>query len=157
MFGVKLPSQLSTAVASPIWKIAMSSQVNVKVSPLRKPAKRGLIGVITGAMVSLTVTVWLAVRVLPQASVAVQVRTIFFLLMHVESVVVVANVKRGDWSQASDTEGVPKVGTLPMQSTVTFAGMLVRIGAVLSWTVMVWIAVAILPQASVAVNVRVIV
>ena len=157
MFGVKLPSQLSTAVASPIWKIAMSSQVNVKVSPLRKPAKRGLIGVITGAMVSLTVTVWLAVRVLPQASVAVQVRTIFFLLMHVESVVVVVNVKRGDGSQASDTEGVLEVGTLPMQSTVTFAGMLDRIGAVLSWTVMVWVAVAVLPQASVAVNVRVIV
>ena len=110
----------------------MSSQVNVKVSPLRKPAKRGLIGVITGAMVSLTVTVWLAVRVLPQASVAVQVRTIFFLLMHVESVVVVVNVKRGDWSQASDTEGVPEFDTLLIQSTVTFAGMLVRIGAVLS-------------------------
>ena len=66
----------------------MSSQANAKVSPLWNPAKRGLTGVITGAIVSLTVITWLAVAVLPQASVAVQVRTTFFLLLHVESVVV---------------------------------------------------------------------
>src|SRR5436309_1996590 len=45
-------------------------------------------------------------------------------------------------------------GTTPAHWTVTSAGMLVMTGALVSLTVMVWMRLLLLPQASVAVYVR---
>ena len=63
------------------------------------------------------------------------------------------NVNLGEASQASDTEGLVAVGTIPPQLTVTFVGTFVNVGAALSPTLIVCVAVAELPHASVAVHV----
>ena len=57
-------------------------------------------------------------------------------------------------SQLSVAVTVGAVG-MAEHSTVKFAGIFVKTGAVMSCTVMTWLAVAVLPQLSVAVHVRV--
>src|SRR6187397_2711323 len=107
----------------------------------------------TGAVLSSTVITCDAVAVLPQASVAVNVLVTVYSLAHVPgaeaSLVVMFNVP-----QASLTIAVPKDGVSghPIGSA---AGIVVNTGAVLSSTVITCDAVAVLPQASVAVNVLV--
>src|SRR5688572_1917562 len=96
----------------------------------------------------------MAVAVLPQASVAVQVRVMVpqpstTLFTSVKLTVIVG-------SQLSVAVTVGAVGIAP-QSTVTAAGTFAKTGAVLSVTVIVCVAVAILLQLSVAVQVRVMV
>jgi hypothetical protein len=59
-------------------------------------------------------------------------------------------------SQLSVAVGVAGAGTA-LHSAVVFAGTPANTGAVLSLTAMVWEALLLLPQASVAVQVRVIV
>jgi hypothetical protein len=44
---------------------------------------------------------------------------------------------------------------MALHSTVMFAGMPARIGAVISWTVITWLPVEVLPQLSWAVHTRV--
>src|SRR6187399_1712696 len=107
----------------------------------------------TGAVLSSTVITCDAVAVLPQASVAVNVLVTVYSLAHVPgveaSLVVMFTVP-----QASLAIAVPKDG-VSGHSIVAAAGIVVNTGAVLSPTVITWDAVAVLPQASVAVNVLV--
>ena len=63
------------------------------------------------------------------------------------------NVNLGATSHASVIVGFVNVGTIPPQLTVTLAGTLANVGAELSPTEIVCVAVAELPQASVAVHV----
>lgn len=109
-----------------------------------------------GGVESSTVIVWLhGVEVLPQASVATQVRVVVNSCGQVTPGVVVVETMEttGALSQASITVGVPKTG-VAVHSMVVFDGQEI-VGGVLSVTEMVRLHVAVLPQSSVAVNVRV--
>jgi hypothetical protein len=106
----------------------------------------------TGAVVSCTVIVWLALALFPQSSVAVHVR-----------VIIVGQVP--DELSLNETEALPHesdavtvaaAGTEP-HSTVVSAGTPLSVGAVVSTTVMTWSPLVLLPQSSVAVQVRVMV
>src|SRR5207342_695587 len=107
----------------------------------------------TGAVLSVTVIVCEAVAVLPQASVAINVLVRVYSLAHVPgvdaSLVVIVTVP-----QASLAIAVPNAG-VSGHSMVVAAGIVVNTGAVLSVTVIACEAVAVLPQASVAINVLV--
>src|SRR6185436_14141976 len=96
-----------------------------------------------------------AVAVLPHASVAINVLVIVYSLAHVPgadaSLVVMFTVP-----QASEAVAIPNDG-VNGHSMVAAAGTEVNTGAVLSVTVIVCEAVAVLPQASVAINVLVMV
>src|SRR5918994_854988 len=136
-------SQLSVAVTLAAVGIAAQSTVILAGTPAK-----------TGAVLSVTVMVWVAVAVLLQLSVAVQVRVIVpqpstTLFTSVKVTVIVG-------SQLSVAVTLAAVGTAA-QSTVVLAGTPAKTGAVLSVTVIVWVAVAVLPQLSVAVQVRVMV
>src|SRR5260221_12334794 len=100
--------------------------------------------------------IWLAVLVLPQASVAVQVRVRVDWPAQEPGVVPSANVRWGFASQASLTEAVAKLGVAG-HSIVLGEGSAANTGGVRSTTVMAWLAVLALPHAAVAVPVRVIV
>src|SRR5258707_11087329 len=97
--------------------------------------------------------VWLAVLLLPQASLAVQVR-----VTEVEApqpaVVTSAEVSVKVLPQASVAVATAKTGVAG-HSMVLGGGSAAITGAVVSTTLMVWLAVLLLPQASVAVQVRV--
>src|SRR5947208_1813940 len=97
--------------------------------------------------------VWLQVAELPQASVAVQVRLILAAVGQLPASVSSENVTLRFWSQSSVKIGVPKAGWAG-HSMVSSAGQSATSGAVWSSAVMVWLQVAELPQASVAVQVR---
>src|SRR6187551_115540 len=107
----------------------------------------------TGAVLSSTVITWDAVAVLPQASVAVNVLVTVYSLAHVPgveaSLVVMFTVPQASLAIAVPNDGVSG------HSIVAAAGIVVNTGAVLSSTVITCDAVAVLPQASVAVNVLV--
>ena len=100
---------------------------------------------------SLTVTVALQVDVLPQSSVALQVRVLTVGQLPVD--VVLTTVTSTLWSQASLAVALPKVTTAG-QSMVVLAGHVID-GAVISRTVMVALQVDVLPQSSVALQIRV--
>src|SRR5438876_856401 len=112
-----------------------------------------------GALVSLTVMVWARLALLPQASVTVQVRVITLTtwleqapLVSLSLCVTVALL------QVSVPVGAPVAAGLvsPGHSTIASAGKFTKLGALVSLTVMVWAWLALLPQASVTVQVRVI-
>ena len=107
----------------------------------------------TGAVLSSTVITWDAVAVLPQASVAVNVLVRVYSLAHAPLVVTSADVMVTA-PQASLAVAVANDG-VSGHSMVVAAGNALNTGAVLSSTVIVCDAVAVLPQASVAVNVLV--
>src|SRR4030095_13487827 len=109
---------------------------------------------IPAAVLSSTEIVCDAVDELPQASVAVQVRVTEYSLAHVPGVVALVNVNDGDESHASVAVAVAKEGVAG-HSIVDGAGIEEITGAVLSSTEIVCEAVDELPQASVAVQVRV--
>jgi hypothetical protein len=89
----------------------------------------------TGAVLSSTVITWLAVAVLPQASVAINVLVTEYSLAHVPGVVAsVLVIVTGP--QASVAVGVPKEG-VSGHSIVAATGTEVNTGAVLSSTVIV--------------------
>ena len=96
---------------------------------------------------------WEAVAVLPQASVAVNVLVRVYSLAHAPLVVTSADVMVTA-PQASLAVAVAKDG-VSGHSLVVAAGYAFITGGVLSSTVITWEAVAVLPQASVAVNVLV--
>jgi len=107
---------------------------------------------ITGELVFTTVTVWLQVAVLLQASVACQVRVMTIgqiPLVTVLRMVMVTFVPL----QLSLAVGASKVHGV-LQLTVLLVAQ-VRTGGVVSTTVTVWLQVAVLLQASVAIQVRV--
>jgi len=103
---------------------------------------------------SRTVMVWTHVELLPQASVARQVREMTFALpqvVEVASVYVIMGVPQ--LSMAVATPVVLVVVTAG-QSSVTLAGQVIT-GAVVSTNVTVWLHWAVFPQASVARQMRV--
>src|SRR5438552_2397394 len=110
--------------------------------------------VMVGGVVSTSVTFWLHSAVLPQASVARQVRVASKVLPQwpVKLVTVLAMV-RVTLPQASLAGGGSKAQAL-VHSTVLL-GTQVMVGGVLSSTVTVWLHSAVLPQAAVAPHVRV--
>jgi len=108
---------------------------------------------ITGGTVSSTLIVWDAVAVLPHKSVAVQVRVILYSLGHDPLVVTSAKLSIGA-PQLSVAVGVAHDG-VPEHSMVVGAGKPEITGGVVSSTLMVCEAVAVFPQPSFAVHVRV--
>ena len=109
---------------------------------------------ITGAAVSVTVMVCEAVDVLPHESVAVQVRVVVYEPAHCPFVVTSLKVNVNALPQASVAVAVANCGVAG-QEIVDGAGNAAITGAVVSPTLMVCEAVDVLPQASVAVQVRV--
>ncbi len=105
-----------------------------------------------GATESTTVIVWLAVAVFAQLSVTDHVRTI----VPQPSVTESASLNRTDSveSQASVAVTLGAAG-IAVHSTVVSAGTPRSVGATVSTTMIVWLHVATLPHASVAVHVRV--
>src|SRR5512137_2456092 len=112
--------------------------------------------VITGAVTSTTVMVWLQVLALPQLSVAVQVRVITTAHGFVLSLAS-AKVITGAGSQLSVAVAVPVLpGRIGSWQLMVMAGGHVITEAVTSATVTVWLHVLASTQLSVAVQVRVI-
>jgi hypothetical protein len=108
---------------------------------------------ITGGKVSSTLIVWDAVAVFPQPSSAVQVRVILYSFGQVPFVVTSANVKVGT-PQLSVAVGVVQDG-VPEHSIVVVPGNPEMTGGTVSSTFIVCDAVAVFPQPSSAVQVRV--
>ena len=104
-----------------------------------------------GGVMSCTLIVRLQVGVLPQSSVAVQVRV---TPPWQPGVVTSLNVMDTEASQASLAVAAPKVGTAGQSIGDTTVGQ-VMLGGVMSRTLIVRLQVAVLPQSSVAVQVRV--
>src|SRR5438876_177344 len=109
---------------------------------------------ITGAVVSITCIVWLAVLALPHASFAVHVRVTSSAWAHDPGFVTSANVSAGCASHASVAVGLLNGGAVP-HWIVCSAPTPAIAGAVVSITWVVWLAVLVLPHASRAVHVRV--
>lgn len=108
---------------------------------------------ITGGVVSSTLITWDAVAVFPQPSSAVQVRVIVYSFGHAPFVVTSANVKVGT-PQLSVAVGVAQDG-VPEHSMDEGPGNPEITGGTVSSTLIVWVAIDVLPQSSVAVQVRV--
>jgi hypothetical protein len=104
-----------------------------------------------GAVISLTVTVELHVDVLPQSSVALHVRVC--TVGQDPLGVVLTTITSTMASQASLAVALPQT-TAAGQSMVVLAGQVMD-GAVMSLTVIVALQVDVLPQSSVANQVRV--
>ena len=99
--------------------------------------------------------VWLAgIEILPQASVAVHVLVTLYDPAQLPNVVTSVKAKVYALPHSSVAVATAKFGVTG-QSIVVGAGKAAITGAVISWTVMVWLAVEALLQASVAVQVRV--
>ena len=107
--------------------------------------------VIEGAVISRTVIVALQVLVLPQSSVALQIRV--FTVGQLPLGVVLTTTTSTVWSQASLAVALPHTGVAG-QSMVWLAGHVMD-GAVISRTVIVALQVDVLPQSSVALQIRV--
>jgi len=109
--------------------------------------------VIVGGVVSTVAMVWLHCAVLPQASVALQVRVATNVLPHV-ALVVVLTMLIAFVPQVSVAVGAVKSIAVP-HWLVTLAEQVIT-GGVVSIVAMVWLQFAdVLPQASVARQVRV--
>jgi hypothetical protein len=108
----------------------------------------------TGGVVSSTLMVCEAVAVFPQPSFAVQVRVILKSPGHAPLVVTSAKVNVGT-PQLSVAVGISKDG-VPPHSMVVTPGNPEMTGGTVSSTLIVCVAVAVLPQPSLAVQVRVI-
>ena len=102
-------------------------------------------------MVSTTVTVWLQVLVFPQASAALQVRVINSGQMPLVTVLKIDIVTFV--LQASLAVGASKIQAVPHWTVLLVAQ--VSTGGVVSTTVTAWLLVTLLPHASVAFHVRV--
>src|SRR6266852_1713854 len=111
--------------------------------------------VITGAVVSTTVTFWLQEALLPQASVACHTRVASKVVPQWLAVLVtVLTIVMVLLPLLSVAVGVSKVQAVPI-SIVLFVLLQVISGAVVSTTVTFWLQEALLPQASVACHTRV--
>ena len=157
---VKLPAHEPGVVTSLEDKVTVGSQTSVAVG-VAKPGVAGQSIVvaagnaeIVGAVMSLTVIICEAVAVLPQSSVAVHVLVTVKLPAHEPGVVTSLEDKVTVGSQTSVAVGVAKPGVAG-QSIVVAAGNAEIVGAVMSLTVIICEAVAVLPQSSVAVHVLV--
>src|SRR5881296_1314513 len=100
---------------------------------------------ITGGVVSVTLIVWPLVLLLPQWSVAVHVRVTEYFCGQLPGVVASAKVSVGVGSHASLAAGVAKLGVAG-HSIVLGPGSAVIAGAVVSTSLITWLAVALWPQ-----------
>src|SRR5258707_9578678 len=140
--GITLGSHKSEAVAEPKLGVLGHSMLAA-----------GFGQVIVGAVLSVTEIVLLQVEELPQSSVAVQVRVTENSCGQLPGVVIVENVGITLGSHKSEAVAAPKEG-LAGHSTLDTVGHVI-VGAVLSVTEIVLLQVEVLPQSSVAVQVRV--
>src|SRR5262249_57260977 len=109
----------------------------------------------TGAVVSTTFTVWLHWAVLPHASVATQVRVASKVVPQWPAVLVtVPTTVITALPPLSVAVGGSKLQAVP-SCTVLLVLLQLMTGAVVSITLTVWLHCAVLPQASVATQVRV--
>src|SRR6266516_6222312 len=115
-----------------------------------------LLQLMTGAMVSMTLTVWLHWALLPQASVAAQVRVASKVLPQWPAVLVtvLTTVIARLVPPLSVAVGASKLQASP-SCTVLLVLLQLMTGAVVSITLTVWLHWALLPQASVAIQERV--
>ena len=114
--------------------------------------------VTTGAVVSTIVIVCRqSLPTLPQASVAVQVRVMVDSLAQEPGATLSLAETAGAGSQLSVAVAVPvpEAAVEALHSTVTFAGHVMTGAVESSSTVIVWLQLLLLPHASVAVQVRV--
>jgi hypothetical protein len=139
--GTTLGSHRSEAVAAPKLGVLGHSTLDTEGH------------VIEGAVLSVTEMVRLQVDVLPQSSVAVQVRVTEYSAGHEPGVVTLLDVISTLTSHRSEAVAAPKLGVFG-HSTLDTEGHVIE-GGVLSVTEMVRLQVAELPQSSVAVQVRV--
>lgn len=109
-----------------------------------------------GGVVSVMVMVCEAVAVLPQLSVADQVRVMVMQPVTGSPMVDSCSETGTLGSQASVAETVGAVGIAAVQSKLRLAGTPTKVGVVLSKTIMVCKATAELPQSSSAVHIRMI-
>ena len=110
--------------------------------------------VMLGAALSITWMVRLQVAVFPQSSVAVQLRVMLYEPGQPLGVVASENVMATLASHASLADAVPKDGVVVQFTGVVTDGQVI-LGAVLSRTWIERLQVAVLPQSSVAIHVRV--
>src|SRR6266853_324833 len=140
-------------VALPLLSIAVGA-LKVQATPC-STVLLVLLQVITGADVSTTVTFWLQELLLPQASVACQIRVASKVLpqwpMRLVTVLRIVIVALPLLSVAV---GASKVHAAPC-STVLLVLLHVMTGEVVSTTVTFWLQELLLPQASVACQIRV--
>jgi len=144
-----VPSQLSVAVALPVLAGNVLAVHNIVI----------LAGqVMAGAKLSSTNMVWLHVLVLPQSSVALQVRVIVRSCGQVPATVASVKVISGTASQLSVAVAVPVLAgnVLAVHWIVILAGQVIT-GPTLSSTNMVCAQLLEFPQSSVATHVRVMV
>src|SRR5882724_8632722 len=114
-----------------------------------------LLQVITGAVVSTTVTCWLQEALLPQASIAIQTRVASKVVPQWSAMLVtVLTILIVLVPLLSVAVGRSKVQAVP-NSTVLLVLLQVITGAVVSTTVTCWLQEALLPQASIAIQTRV--
>src|SRR6185436_11775224 len=139
--------------------VSVLSQVSLKVGVPKLGAaghsivaSAGLLATV-GAALSSTVMVCEAVTKLPLSSVAVHVRLVRLICLPLTERFSSTEVTVSVLSQVSLKLGVPKLG-MAGHSIVASAGLLATVGAALSSTVIVWLQVAELLCASVAVQVR---
>src|SRR5918996_117836 len=100
-----------------------------------------------GAVVSLTVIVWLQVMLLPLLSVAVQVRLVLLTSLPLTGRDSSAELTERLLLQVSLKSGAPNSGVAG-HSMVASAGQEVTVGLVVSRTVIVWLQVILLPLLS---------
>ena len=105
--------------------------------------------VIEGAVMSCTLMERLQAEVLPQSSLATQVRVTVYSAGQEPGVVTSLNTMVTFGSQASLAEAAPKVGTAGQSMGDTTVGQVME-GGVMSCTTMVWLQEEVLPQSSVA-------
>jgi hypothetical protein len=140
--------------------VTVASQASVAVGAINTGTEGQLIGdvcvahVIVGGVLSRTTIVPVQVAVLPQSSVAVQVRVTLYVPVHDPCVVASLKVTATVASHASVAVGAVNTGTAGQLIGVVWATHVI-VGGVLSRTTIVPVQDAVLPQSSVAVQVRV--
>src|SRR6266571_3475324 len=135
----------------PSWAVAMPVTLVLVLAGHSRTRSGGQ--VIVGGVVSRTVMVWTALRLLPHWSVALQVREMILALPQLlltESLKLTLTDPQLSWAVATP---VTLVLVLAGHSSTTLLGAVIA-GGVVSRTVMVWTQLRLLPHWSVAVQVR---
>src|SRR5678809_1025818 len=139
----------------------LGSQVSDAVGGVNTGVAGQLIGVvcvtqvIVGGVISCTTIVRLQVAVFPQSSVAVHVLVVLYVFGHEPGVDASENVMATLGSQVSVAVGGVKTGNAGQLTGVVCVTHVI-VGGVISCTTIVLLQVAVFPQSSVAVQVRVV-
>jgi hypothetical protein len=141
--------------------VTVASQASVAVGGVNTGNAGQLTGVVcakqvsVGGVISPTTIVPLHVVVFPQSSVAVHVRVVLYVPVHVPGVDASTKVMVTEASQASVAVGGINTGNAGQLTGVVCAKQ-ISVGGAISRTTIVPLHVAIFPQSSVAVQVRVV-